>query len=275
MQREFLLGPIEIVGGTYRNNTTSCASLRISRDPKTVYVNPLFNAYNSSMCIATRSVLAIFLLAAASVSAQGPSSDLTILTKELPPASLWSNYRAGNEFGFHLQAKGGVAPYHWRIAKGALPHGVRLEDDRITGMPDESGNFRFILDVRDSNNPPAEDQKGVVLSIETPFSIEWDRKAQVNGQRIDGSIKVSNRTGRNFDLTFIVLAVNDIGRATAIGYQHFPLRKNTRNLPLPFGDTLSSGDYTVNVDVVAEEPISKRIFRARLVTGKESITQGP
>jgi len=198
-----------------------------------------------------------------------------MVTKELPPASLWSYYGARNEFGFRLQAKGGVAPYHWRVIKGALPHGLRLEDDKIAGIPDESGNFQFILDVRDSNNPPAEAQKGVVMPIETPFSAEWDRKAQVNGQRIDGSIKVSNRTGRNFDLTFIVLAVNDIGRATAIGYQHFPLGKNTRDLPLPFGDTLSSGDYRVNVDVVAEEPISNRIFRARLVTGKQTIAQGP
>jgi hypothetical protein len=105
--------------------------------------------------------------------------------------------------------------------------------------------------------------------------VVWNRKAQVNGQRIDGSVKVSNRTGRDFDLTFVVLAVNDIGRATAIGYQHFPLKKNTRDLTLPFGDTLSPGNYTVNVDVVGEEPISNRIFRARLVTEKESITQGP
>jgi hypothetical protein len=240
-----------------------------------VYVNPLFDAYNSSMCVATRSVLAISLVVAISVSAQGPSSDLTIVTRELPPASLWSNYGARNEFGFRLRAKGGVAPYHWRVVNGALPHGLTLEDDKITGIPDQTGNFQFILELRDSNSPPAETQKGVVLPVETPFSAEWNRKAQVNGQRIDGSVKVSNRTGRNFDLTFIVLAVNGIGRATAIGYQHFPLGKNTRDLPLPFGDTLSSGDYTVNVDVVAEEPISNRIFRAHLVTGKESITQGP
>ena len=219
--------------------------------------------------MATRSVLAISLLAAINVSAQAPSSDLTIVTKELPPASLWSNYGT-----VRLQAEGGVAPYHWQIAN-ILPHGLWLEDDKITGTPDVTGNFPCILDVRDSNNPAVEVRKRVVLPIETPFSAEWDRKAQVNGQRIDGSVKVSNRTGRNFDLTFIVLAVNDIGRATAIGYQHFPLGKNTRNLPLPFGDTLSSGDYTVNVDVVAEEPISKRIFRVHLVTGKETIVQGP
>jgi hypothetical protein len=111
--------------------------------------------------------------------------------------------------------------------------------------------------------------------VETPFSVEWDRKAQANGQRIDGAVKVSNRTGRDFDLTFVVLAVNEIGRATAIGYQHFSLKRNTRDFALPFGDTLSAGNYTVNVDVVGEEPVSNRIFRARLVMPKQTIAQGP
>jgi hypothetical protein len=105
--------------------------------------------------------------------------------------------------------------------------------------------------------------------------VEWSQTAKVNGQRIDGSIKVSNHTGRDFDLTVIVLAVNDIGRATAIGYQHFPIKKLTRDLEIPFGDALSRGNYVVNVDVVGEEPVAHRIFRARLVTPTESVTQGP
>jgi len=223
-----------------------------------------------------RIALVARLLMTISLYAQVPPSQLIIVTKELPPASLWTNYGERNEYGFRLQASDGVAPYHWRVINGVLPRGLKLQEDgEITGIPDEQGNFQFALELRDSNNPPSEAQKNVALLVETPFSAEWDRKAQVNGQRIDGSVKVSNRTGRDFDLTFVVLAVNDISRATAIGYQHFPLKKNTRDLSLPFGDTLSPGNYNVNVDLVAEEPISNRIFRARLVTGKESITQGP
>jgi len=129
--------------------------------------------------------------------------------------------------------------------------------------------------VRDSNNPPEQVNKKFVLSVETPFTAEWDHKTRVNGQRIDGSVNVSNRTGRDFDLTFVVLAVNEIGRATAIGYQHFPLKKDSRDFNIPFGDSVSRGMYSVNVDLVAEEPVSGRIFRARLVTEKQQITQGP
>src|SRR6266404_7545991 len=127
--------------------------------------------------------------------------------------------------------------------------------------------------VTDNTRTIQQKQK-MVLTVETPLTADWGRRAAVNGQRIDGSIKVSNRTGRDFDLTVIVLAVNDIGRATAIGYQHFPLKQSTRDMEIPFGDTLSPGNYAVNVDVLGEEPVSNRIFRARLVTGKEQITQG-
>ena len=70
-------------------------------------------------------------------------------------------------------------------------------------------------------------------------------------------------------------ASRGIGRATAIGYQHFSLKKDTRDFDNPFGDSVSRGSYVVNVDVVAEEPVSNRIFRARLVTAEQQVTQGP
>lgn len=197
-------------------------------------------------------------------------NSLSISTKELPNASLWEPYAE------NLQASGGIEPYHWRIASASVPHGFRLNaNGTLTGVLDGPGQFKFTVLVTDNDKPPKQLRQELVLTTETPLTVDWQRKAQVNGQRIDGSIKVSNHTGRDFDLTFVVLAVNDIGRATAIGYQHFPLKKNTVDMEIPFGDSLSSGNYAVNVDVVGEEPVSKNIFRSRLVTGKESITQGP
>lgn len=219
-------------------------------------------------------VAAILLLAITGAVCQ-QSEPLRILTKKLPTGSLWTEYGANGGQGVRVQATGGVPPYHWRVINGTLPHGIKLQEHgEITGVPDDRG-AHFTLEVRDSNNPPAQAQRPTALLVEVPLSTDWNRKAQVNGQRIDGSVKVSNRTGRDFDLTFIVLAVNDIGRATAIGYQHFPLKANTRDFQLPFGENLSPGNYVVNVDLVAEEPISNKIFRERLVTPKETISQGP
>jgi Putative Ig domain len=232
-------------------------------------------AYNLPMN-ARRLKLGIFLILRAALWGQTATPDqLTIVTKELPSASLWTAYRGGIHPVFKFEAKGGIEPYHWRVINGALPNGLKLDErGEITGAPLESGNFQFALDLRDSNNPPTEAQQRLTLVVETPFAVEWDRKAEVNGQRIEGAVKVSNRTGRDLDLTFVVLAVNNIGRATAIGYQHFALRRNTRDMSLPFGDNLPPGEYSLNIDAVGEEPVSNRIFRARLVT-KQAVSQGP
>jgi hypothetical protein len=202
---------------------------------------------------------------------QAPSSNsFSITTKTLPKALLWEAYTA------RLHASGGTEPYHWRIVRGSLSRTLSLSDDgTVTGSLSQPGEFDFTVLARDNSNPRKQAEQRVLLRTEPPLTAGWSRKAQVSGQRIDGSIKVSNHSGRDFDLTFIVLAVNNIGRATAIGYQRFPLKKDTMEMEIPFGETLSSGNYTVNVDVVGEEPISKHIFRARLVTGKESVAQTP
>ena len=217
-----------------------------------------------------------FLLTGVFVSAQQPASSpqarppLTITGAELPPASLWLRYN------FQLQAGAGIEPYHWHLIGGSLPPGIKLDDHgELIGIPEELRQSEFTVQVTDSDNPAKQLQKNFTLKMEAPLSADWGRKAQVNSQRIDGSVKVSNRTGRDFDLTLIVLAVNGIGRATAIGYQHFTLKPNTRDFDIPFGEMLSRGDYTVNVDVVGEEPVSNRVFRARLVSGKETVVDGP
>ena len=143
----------------------------------------------------------------------------------------------------------------------------------LMGKLAEQGNFDFVATARDRLGK--QQTKTLTLSTEAPLITSWSKRAEVNGRRIDGSVKVTNTTGRDLDLTFVVLAVNDIGRATAIGYQHFSLKQNTRDQELPFGDTLSAGNYDVNVDVVGEEPVSKMIFRSRLVSNDQTVTQGP
>lgn len=227
-------------------------------------------AYNFGMASVRSVILTGLILSALCVcaqQAQPPGSVSTTPTKP-PKASLWNHY------SFQFQAGGGVPPYHWRLVSGSLPRGLTLrEDGQIIGTVEEYGQWDFTIAVIDQTGKAQ--QQNYTLSTETPLSTTWSRKAQVNGQRIDGSIKVSNTTGRDFDLTFVVLAVNEIGRATAIGYQHFPLKQNTRDFELPLGDTLSPGNYVVNVDVVGEEPQSNVIFRSRLVSGRESVTQGP
>jgi hypothetical protein len=209
-------------------------------------------------------VMALLVVSVGSAQQAQSGDELVITTKELRAAGLWRSY------SIRLQATGEVLK--WRLAGGSLPRDLRLHDfGQIEGVVNEQGMFNPILEVTGQNGQRSK-PKMYRLEIEQPLKTEWSRKSQVNGNRIEGSIKVTNTTGRDFDLTFDVLAVNEIGRATAIGYQRFTLKSNTREMELPFGDTLAPGSYDVNIDVVAEEPQSKMIFRGRLVAPKQTIT---
>jgi hypothetical protein len=166
-----------------------------------------------------------------------------------------------------LEAQGGISPLKWQVTSGSLPPGLALgEDGTLSGLPTQAGEFHFAVTVTDSGKPAYERSQDLVLRVVTPLLAEWSEYPKINGQRVEGAIKVSNGTDRDFDLTVIILAVNQIGRATAVGYQHVELKKETSELVLPFGENLPPGAYVVNVDVVAEVPTIDTIYRARLVT---------
>jgi Putative Ig domain len=198
------------------------------------------------------------------------SSQLSVKSGPLLKAFLRAQYHE------QLEAQGGNAPYTWKLEHGDLPHGVSLDRSGVlSGMPSEVGDFHFVVTVSDSGSSPHQRNQQLTLRVLAPLLVQWGNQAKINGQRIEGSVKVSNQTGQDFDLTFVVLAVNDIGRATAIGYQRFDLKHETVDFEIPFGENLPPGGYVVNVDVVAEIAATNTIHRARLVTGKLQMVQGP
>ena len=76
---------------------------------------------------------------------------------------------------------------------------------------------------------------------------------------------VEHNAGRHgFDLD--VKAVAENGRATEIGYQHFPLKKGTVGMALPFGETLPYGSYMMYVNLVGEVARRNAIYRQRMQT---------
>jgi hypothetical protein len=165
----------------------------------------------------------------------------------------------------------------WEVTEGSLPAGIALHGDgELAGTPTETGEFRFTVTVTDSGKPAYQRSQQLSLTVVSPLMAQWGSYPKVNGQRLEGSILVSNQTDRDFDLTVIVVAVNAIGRATAIGYQHFPLKKNTDGTEIPFGDNLPSGSYELNVDAVAEVAATNSIYRVRLVPKERfQIQEGP
>jgi hypothetical protein len=227
--------------------------------------------------VAGRATLAImWCVLAASLSSpaqQGAAmgGPLSVRTTSLPKGYLRQEYR------FQLEAQGGISPLKWQFTGGSLPRGIALsEDGLLAGIPSEAGSFHFVVTVTDSGKPAQQQNQELDLQVVAPLLVAWSRDPKVAGKRVEGAVKVSNQTGQDFDLTVIVLAVSEKGRATAVGYQHFALKKNTIDLEIPFGENLPRGAYEVNVDVVAEVAATNTIYRARLVTGEKlRVQQGP
>lgn len=195
-------------------------------------------------------------------SSQDADEGLVIEPAELPTTYPQAPYKVI----FH--GRGNYVPtLHWRVESGALPPGIALDDTgALQGQAERAGEFQFVVSVRDGGNPQQAVQKKFVIKVEDGIKVAWKAPAHVTGNRIDGSVEVSNMTPEDIDLTFEVKAVNENGRATEIGYQHFRLNKRTVGMALPFGETLPHGTYTVYVDVNGE--IAKRnvVYKEQMKT---------
>ena len=73
---------------------------------------------------------------------------LAITTTSLPNGTVSTTYTAT------LAASGGIAPYAWSLAGGALPPGLTLSSTGvITGTPTTTGTSSFTVRATDAGNP--------------------------------------------------------------------------------------------------------------------------
>jgi hypothetical protein len=75
---------------------------------------------------------------------------------------------------------------------------------------------------------------------------------------------ISNNLNESLDLTVIVVAINESGKAFVLGYQHFSLAPRTFNLAIPFASSLLFGGYIVHADAIGEDANTNSIYRALL-----------
>ena len=87
------------------------------------------------------------------------SPPLAILTHELPAARVARRYRT------RLIATFGVGRYHWKIQRGHLPTGLRLDARAglLAGTPREGGTFHVRIRVTDGSRNVA--TQSVVLIV--------------------------------------------------------------------------------------------------------------
>lgn len=208
--------------------------------------------------------LALGLFASGVQAQSSPSAaPLQIETTNLPLP------QAGTPYQVHLKAVGGVPPYHWMVLSQPLPPGFKLDQKTgiISGTQRSSATFSVLVQVKDSSEPPLTYSKLLLTSQGAPLSVQWTARPRVAGANLAGAVRVSNRSKDDFDLTVIVVAVNQIGKAFALRYEHLNLPRHTDSPDLSFNSSLPLGNYTVHVDAVAEVPARNAIYRDRLQQG--------
>lgn len=218
-------------------------------------------------CTILAALFLIFLCGAC--AAQEVGGPLAITTERtLPKAVLGVDYKA------KLAATGGVAPWTWELIAGRLPPGLNLDpaSGAISGAATAVGQFRFAVEVNDSDDPPDTRTREFTLSVISALVIEWKTAPALTPDGIAGSLKLANNTADAFDLTMIVVAVNEIGKAFVLGYQHFIFAAGNTIPEISFGAALPRGDYIVHADVITEVPEKNIIHRARLQTSEPLTT---
>ena len=73
------------------------------------------------------------------------ASLIAFSTRKLPPARLGRTYRV------KLASTGGLAPKSWKVQRGVLPNGIRLDRALgvLTGLPTRPGRYRMTFQVVD------------------------------------------------------------------------------------------------------------------------------
>ena len=159
----------------------------------------------------------------------------------------------------------GTPPWKWRVVAGALPPGIAVEENGIlAGAARSSGEYHFTLEAMDSSTPkPHVETREYVLTVPPPLVAGWTEPPHVTSAgAIEGELEVTNGSGRPLDLTVLVVAINTINKAFALGYQRFTIGLGSQRIP--FGSSLPRDVYAVHADAVGENADTLEIFRDQL-----------
>ncbi len=183
---------------------------------------------------------------------------LAIVTETLPSPMRAESYRAS------LRARGGIPPLRWAVVEGSLPGGLILTPNgELEGTPAAAGRAGFTVEVADSARPAQSARRPFSLGIQA-FLVEWVRAPRVDGGGIHGSVRVTNATQKDLEVTLIIEAINGIGKAFVLGYHRMLLPAGVTSPEVPFGSALPRGSYAVRSDAVGESAATLMIWRTHL-----------
>ena len=205
-----------------------------------------------------RAALFLSLLFTCLLQAQ-TASPFEISPQQLPVGTVGQPYSA------KVSALNRRGPFQWNV-RGDLPPGLQLQRDAgiVNGTPTKGGSYKIVMSVVDLATGESA-QREYIIDITGQLTVAWKQPATLNLKTISGSVTVSNGAPDTYDLTLIIVAINEVGKAFALGYQRFDLRPS-QHQDVPFGLELPNGKYVVHVDAVGEVPSKDIIRRAALDT---------
>ena len=207
---------------------------------------------------------ALLVSAAVWAAPSAPAADMTIV----PPPPI--RCMVTQLCKYQPEVRDGRRPFHWRLVHGALPPGMDLDPDTgaISGAPESTGEFRPTIAVTDGSQAQQTASRELVITVTALLALEWRKVPALRDTTIAGAVSVTNQTGDEVVLTVVVVAVNQLGKAFTLGYQHFSLRSGNTSPDIPFGMTMPSGTYKVRADAVGEVYDKNRIYRGSSESGK-------
>ena len=209
--------------------------------------------------------ISAILLAGITVASQRTAAQLAPLTITSGPLPVTT---VGSDYHYTFRASGGTQAYTWSLAANSqLPTGFILnqQDGKLSGTPTVPGEYHFTVILSDLSDASLRVQREFTLVVTAGLSIDWKQTPKVNGANLRGSVVVSNHTDHAATLTVVIVAVNQIGRATTLGYQHFRLASQAEQV-IPFGSSPGPGTYYVRADAVAGRRSSSSTSRAHKQT---------
>jgi len=172
---------------------------------------------------------------------------------------------AGLEYKAELKAVGGKPPYNWTILQQPLPTGLSLDSTSgiISGKPQSDAQFSVLVQVSDSSEPSLTTTRLLVANAGPLLVIRWTDRPHISVDHVAGAVRVKNGSKDDVDLTIVVVAVNEYGKAFALRYEHLILRRGVETPDLKFDSSLPLGQYTLHADAVGEVPARNLIYRDR------------
>jgi hypothetical protein len=151
--------------------------------------------------------------------------------------------------------------------QGKLPAGLSLDHNtgRISGIPIAPGQSTIIAQVRDGTGQSA--RLRITITIQSLLEVVWQSAPTLSETNLSGSLRVTNYSGNEAVVTVIVVAVNEINKAFALGYQHFSLAPGAASPVIPFAMQMPPGRYRVRADAVGEVAAKNLIYRTALEAG--------